>query len=133
MMILGLGIDIIYEDRVEKIYNNFGYRFVKKVLSQKEIEIYNTIIDKNKKINFLTKRFSSKESFLKALGIGLGNSIKMSDISVLNNLKGKPEIILEDGTLKYINKLYNIENIHFNISITDEKNLINTIVIISND
>lgn len=132
-MILGLGIDIIYEDRVEKIYNNFGYRFVKKVLSQKEIEIYNTIIDKNKKINFLTKRFSSKESFLKALGIGLGNGIKMSDISVLNNLKGKPEIILEDSTLKYINKLYNIENIHFNISITDEKNLINTIVIISND
>lgn len=131
-MILGVGIDLIDVDRVTKANDKYGERFISKILSIKEKKIFNEIGTKDKKNNFLAKRFSVKESFLKALGLGLGRGIEFSDISVVNNLYGKPEINLSKKAKNIVENLYKSDRIIFNVSMTDEKNLINTITIISN-
>ena len=132
-MILGLGIDLVDSNRIKKIFNKFGNKFLLKILSEEENMIFGKIEKINKKNNFLAKRFSAKESFLKALGIGLGRGIEFKDISILNNNYGKPEILLSEKAKKIIENLYKIDiiEIKIHVSITDEKNLINVITIIS--
>ena len=132
-MILGLGIDLVDSDRIKIIFNKFGNKFSSKILSEEENMIFRKIEKINKKNNFLAKRFSAKESFLKALGIGLGRGIEFKDISILNNNYGKPEILLSEKAKKIIENLYKVDiiEIKIHVSITDEKNLINVITIIS--
>lgn len=133
-MILGVGIDLLNTYRVKKLFNKFANdKFAKKILSDQEMNVFNDIVDIDKKINFLAKRFSSKESLLKAVGIGLGGGIGLTDISILNDELGKPFVVLNKYASEFFEKRYDIDynNIVFNISITDESNLVNSIVIIS--
>ena len=67
-MIRGLGIDLVENSRIKKIYDSYGYRFVKRILDNNEIKEFN--ISENK-ISFLAKRFASKEALSKSLGLGL--------------------------------------------------------------
>lgn len=131
-MIIGLGTDLLSQNRVGELFNKFNSKFVNKILSYDEISLFNNII-KNKQINFLAKRFSAKEAILKACGIGLGRGILLKDISILNNNAGKPEVIFNNNSMKFLGKLYNIDynNLQFNISITDEQDLVNAVAIIS--
>ena len=133
-MILGVGIDLLDINRIKRLFGKFdSNRFAGKILSKKEIELFNNIVDVNKKINFIAKRFSSKESVLKAIGLGLGRGIGLTDISVLNDILGKPEISFNESSMRFLENFYNIDykNIDFKMSVTDENNLVNTIVIIS--
>ena len=89
-MILGVGTDFIEKKRVEKILKKYGDRFINKILSDSEKKNFSSI-DKTKKVNFLTSAFSSKESFVKALGTGF-REIYPRDISIIKNKSGKPSI-----------------------------------------
>ena len=87
-----------------------------------------------KKEDFLTKRFSAKEAFLKAVGIGMGRGITFQNISILNDKLGRPILNVDDEAMDFLNKLYNIttdNKLLFNISLTDEKGLVATVVTIS--
>ncbi|MBO4956565.1 MAG: holo-ACP synthase [Rickettsiales bacterium] len=133
-MILGVGIDLLDVNRIEKLFGKFdSNRFAEKILSKREMELFSNIGDISKKINFIAKRFSSKESVLKAIGLGLGRGIGLTDISVLNDILGKPEISFNESSMRFLENFYNIDykNIDFKMSVTDENNLVNTIVIIS--
>ena len=89
-MIIGVGNDFIEKKRVEKILKKYGNRFLDKILSKREKKKFSSI-DKSKKVNFLTSAFSSKESFVKALGTGF-REIYLRDISIIKNQLGKPSI-----------------------------------------
>lgn len=132
-MILGLGIDLLNKNRINNLLIKFKDKVIKKILSDKEILLYKDIINDDKKVSFISKRFSSKESFLKAIGIGLGRGITMKDITIINNELGKPNIIINQHCKNFLEKFYNknFDKIKIDISITDENNLVNTIVIIS--
>lgn len=133
-MILGVGIDLLDVNRIEKLFSKFdSNRFAEKILSKREMELFSNIGDISKKINFIAKRFSSKESVLKAIGLGLGRGIGLTDISVLNDILGKPEISFNESSMRFLENFYNIDykNIDFKMSVTDENSLVNTIVIIS--
>lgn len=134
-MILGIGTDLLDESRIKKVFEKFENRTLKKFLSSEEINIFGSIEDETKKINFVAKRFSAKESMLKAMGIGLGRGLELKDISIMNNEQGKPYIKCNSVAEKFISDFYkkDIKNIKFVLSITDEKNLINTITIVSEE
>jgi len=86
-MIYGVGIDLVEVSRIEKILKERYEPFIKKVYSSSEIDYC------NKKalppIHFAA-RFAAKESFLKALGIGLGMGVNLKDIELINQLNDKP-------------------------------------------
>src|SRR5699024_12542092 len=86
LMIKEIGIDIIELDRIEKavLKNN---RFPARVLTNKEINIYEDFSTDKRKVEFLAGRFAVKEAFYKARGTGIGE-ISCQDIEVLPNEAG---------------------------------------------
>lgn len=132
-MILGTGIDLLDKKRIEKIFYKFNKKVIKRFLSNQEIDIYNNFSGDLKKINFIAKRFSAKESMVKAIGIGIGRGLKRENITILNDKYGKPFVKLDETSEKFISDFYKIKinNLKIDISMTDEKNLISTIIIIS--
>jgi holo-[acyl-carrier protein] synthase len=111
------GIDIVEIRRISKIYEKFGINFLIKVLTKQELKIVPT--QKKRRIDFLSGRFAAKEAIAKALGSGFRNGLSFKKISVINDIYGKPEIILE----RNINELLKKKTRDFNIlvSISHEK------------
>src|SRR5699024_6416833 len=87
-VIKGIVIDIIELDRIEKaVLKNNG--FPARVLTNKELKIYENFSTDKRKVEFLAGRFAVKEAFAKALGTGIGK-ISFQDIEVLPNETGSP-------------------------------------------
>jgi holo-[acyl-carrier protein] synthase len=91
-MIVGIGCDIIKISRIKVIYDNFGKRFVEKLLTP--LEIKNAPTSAHHFINYLAKRFAVKESVAKALGTGFGKAISLKDIEVYKNITNQPQVRL---------------------------------------
>jgi holo-[acyl-carrier protein] synthase len=90
-MIYGVGIDLVENSRMEKIIKKWEQKFLHRIFSDGEIQYCKKYI--NSSIHYGV-RFAAKESFLKALGIGLGMGVKLSDIEVVNDENGKPSLKL---------------------------------------
>ncbi len=94
-MISGVGIDMVEIDRMaDKVGNSVGFK--EKVFSAAEIEFCEL---KKEKAQHYAARFAAKEAFLKATGKGLTLGYNLSDIEVVSDELGKPEIQLS-GTFK---------------------------------
>ena len=96
-MIYGIGIDIIDVERVKKLISKKD-KYLKKIYTETEIEYCEKFKRKEQEY---AGRFSAKEAFSKALGTGMSHGIKFSEIEMINDNLGKPEIILYGGTKGY--------------------------------
>jgi holo-[acyl-carrier protein] synthase len=123
-MIYGVGIDLVENDRIEKIIQKWGEKFLSRVFSDREICYCGRHAQ-----SFIHygARFAVKESFLKAIGMGLGRGVKLLEIEVVNNKSGKPEINLSGGAREFLVKA-GIEKIH--LSITHTKNYSSAMVLL---
>ncbi|MDR2760579.1 MAG: holo-ACP synthase [Rickettsiales bacterium] len=131
-MILGIGIDLIGIDRVRNVFLKFKTKFVDRTLSQEEKSLFFCLATEEKRVKFLAKRFSLKESFVKALGIGLGRGLDMSDISALHDEYGKPKIVVAVPKHRIIENIFgrNMKNLNFLVTATDQDGTIGSFVII---
>jgi len=129
-MILGIGIDLLSVRRIELLYLKFSTRLPDRILSAEEFDDYETCKDK---IGFLAKRFCAKEAFSKALGTGIGRGINFSDITITNDVLGKPIITISSNGISFIENFFkkDAKNMQFDISITDQSQHVNCFVIIS--
>jgi len=123
-MIYGIGIDLVENDRIEKIIQKWGEKFLSRVFSDREIAYCGRHAQAS--IHY-GARFAVKESLLKAMGIGLGRGVKLLEIEVINEASGKPEIMLSGGAREYFVKA-GIEKIH--LSITHTKNYASAMVLL---
>ena len=119
-MIYGIGTDLINSERVEKLLNKFGNKFLFKIFSNEEIK--NSKTSYNKAL-FFSKRFAGKEAFWKAISPNKDITLHFNEIEILSNNNGKPHINLIGMTK---NKVSNLEKslnyrFDFHISISDEK------------
>lgn len=106
-MIIGIGVDIVEIERIRNVANRT--QFIKKILSEEEIELYKAYQHPKRQLEFLAGRFAAKEAYSKALGTGIGE-IGFSDISVVNDERGKP----------YIKCLDQDQNLHVSITHSDD-------------
>jgi len=124
-VIKGLGIDIVNVKRmehwpeVEGILTRFFHPAEIKSVKQKG----------QSSVLSLAARFAAKEAFGKALGTGL-QGMKLTDIEVVNNHNGKPDIILH-GTAEDAFTRNGGGVIH--LSLTHEKEAAVAVVIIEED
>ena len=116
MKIIGNGVDIVENSRIKLAIKN--QNFIKKIFSEYEIVMQHKRINK---VNFFAKRFAAKEAFLKALGTGLTSGISFKDITVKNNKKGKPKMIVNEKIKKIIYKKFKIRKFNIFLSLADEK------------
>ncbi|MBF8247100.1 MAG: holo-ACP synthase [Rickettsia sp.] len=96
-MIIGAGIDLVQITRIEKILQKYPKNFPKKILGNQELKIYQKIIEKNKS-NYLAKRFSAKESLIKAVS-ALDIDVGFIEVNLLNTLQGKPFFVFNKNSI----------------------------------
>ena len=100
MMIYGIGTDIVQISRVEAALKRSGPRFAEKILGPEELVKYHVRRAKNevRGLRFLATRFSAKEAFSKAIGLGMRMPMTWRSAQMLNAPSGKP-IIVCNGAL----------------------------------
>ena len=116
MKILGVGVDIIDNLRIEKSLKK--QTFIKRIYTINEIVTSAKI--KNK-VAYYAKRFAAKEAFSKSIGTGFRDDFNFKDISIINDKKGKPTFILSEKLKKLIKKKFNVASFNLFLSISDEK------------
>ncbi|MEQ3762903.1 MAG: holo-ACP synthase [Alcanivorax sp.] len=89
--ILGVGTDLISQDRIGAVIQRHGERFPQRILASDELAIYQT---HSSPINYLTKAFAAKEALAKALGTGIALGVTFHDFSILRNANGAPEVVV---------------------------------------
>ena len=125
MSIIGIGVDIVNNNRFKKLIKNKN--FMDRIFTLKEQKLSNKL--KNK-INYFSKRFAAKEAFSKATGFGISKNLHFKDIEINNNNKGKPLINIKKYTSLYLKKKFKVKSFKTNLSLSDEKNFSIAYVII---
>lgn len=95
-MIYGIGTDICDIRRIAATLERRGERFAQKVLGPNEIEVFRqrrARVDA-RGIAYLATRFSAKEAFSKAIGLGMHMPMTWRSCEILNERSGKPYIQL---------------------------------------
>jgi holo-[acyl-carrier protein] synthase len=90
-MLTGLGVDIIEVSRIKKALDRWGERFLKRVFTpqEKRYSMRKAFPEQS-----LAARFAAKEAVMKAIGTGLSGGIAWTDVEIVNNPSGKPEVKL---------------------------------------
>jgi holo-[acyl-carrier protein] synthase len=116
MEIVAHGIDLVDCPRIEQMIQRHGERFIKRVFTAAE----QAYARKNKnEVEKLAGRFAAKEAILKLIGTGWRGKIAWTDIEIINNAAGQPEVTLGGEVKKIADKL-GIE--HISVSITHTAN-----------
>lgn len=123
-MIFGIGVDILKTERVSTLFQQYGDRFVRRILMPEEAEMFGG--NKNP-VRFLAMRFAAKEAVVKAMGTGFANGMWVRDAGVLPNRAGRPEIIFSSRGRKKCDEL-GIADGHLTLS--DEAGLIVAVAIL---
>ena len=134
-MIIGIGIDLISNDRIKKIIKKFDQNFKEKIFSKNELNDFENRYKNQDKltqnaINFFAKRFASKEAFSKAIGTGIGRGIDFNDIEISNDKLGKPFIKILNNKEAKIKEILNCQEFNIHLTISDEKSISGAVVII---
>jgi holo-[acyl-carrier protein] synthase len=113
MPILGHGIDIVETERVRRLVDEHGQRFLDRVFTASEQEY----CQKNPKrlYEHLAGRFAAKEAVLKVLGTGWRGGIAWTDVEVLKEPSGQPRVRLSGECARIADEL-GIVRWHLSIS-----------------
>lgn len=111
-MIIGIGTDIISVERIKKIIETRGERFLNLIFTDSEREYCQR--KESPWINY-AGRFAAKESVFKVLKTGWGLGVRWKDVEILKNKSGEPYIFLK-GKTKLIAAQKDIKNIALSIS-----------------
>ena len=95
-MIYGIGTDLCDIRRIRDTLARRGDRFAEKVLGPQEIEVFRRRRARieARGVSYLATRFSAKEAFAKAIGLGMRWPMTWRACEILNTSSGKPQIAL---------------------------------------
>ena len=128
-MLLGIGNDIVSIKRIKAAYHKFGKRFEERIYTNQEQKL---VWERGSPcFKTLSNRWAAKEAFVKALGTGFNKGIFWRDISITNNSNGKPCLVISGHAKKYLQSMLPLNTSYYlHISISDEENVVNAIVVI---
>jgi len=117
-LIYGIGTDICDIRRIRSSLERYGERFVRKVLSDAEFASWKQRSARwpERGVRFLATRFSAKEAFSKAIGLGMRMPMTWRACEVAKLPSGQPIIVLH-GALK---NWFEERNLRVHVSVTDE-------------
>ena len=116
MKILGIGVDIVENRRIQKSIKNTSFK--KRIYTSNELKQSYTV---NNKVGYFSKRFAAKEAFSKALGTGFRRNLNFKDIEIINDKNGKPYYSQTKKINTFINRKFKIKKFKLFLSISDEK------------
>lgn len=111
------GIDLVDCSRIQELLDKHGDRFLDRVFTVREQQYSRR---HRYRVERLSGRFAVKEAVMKMLGTGWQNGIAWTDIEVVNDPLGRPEVKLSGKVAETANEL-GIEQV--SVSITHTKGL----------
>ncbi|MGH8795595.1 MAG: holo-ACP synthase [Caldimonas sp.] len=130
-MIYGIGTDICDVRRVALIMGRRGERFAEKVLGPHEIEVFRMRRSKveDRGLRYLATRFSAKEAFSKAIGLGMRMPMTWRGCEVVKAASGKPEIRLHGELAAW----FAARRLRAYVSVTDETDYAASFVVVEHE
>jgi holo-[acyl-carrier protein] synthase len=117
-MIFGIGTDVCDIRRIRASLERHGDRFAQKILSDAEFATFKARGKRwpDRAVNYLATRFSAKEAFSKAIGLGMRTPMTWRHCEIATAPSGKPEIVLH-GELK---NWFDARDLTAHVTVTDE-------------
>ena len=117
-MIYGIGTDICDIRRIKAALERSGERFALKVLSDAEFKVWKARSARwpERGVRYLATRFSAKEAFSKAIGLGMRMPMSWRLCEISKMASGKPEIVLHGGLKVWFAE----KGLTAHITVTDE-------------
>jgi holo-[acyl-carrier protein] synthase len=127
-MIFGIGTDICDVRRITATFARRGERFAEKVLGPHEIEVFRQRLARveSRGIRYLATRFSAKEAFSKAIGLGMRMPMTWRDCEVVKAPSGKPQIRLHGELAAW----FAAHGLRAHVSLTDETDYAASFVVV---
>jgi len=113
-MIVGIGTDVTSIERIQRVLDRHGERFVNRILTPEERARYQRT---RAKASHLAKRWAAKEAFAKAIGTGIHPPFTWQSITVGRDPRGKPLVVPGPAMARHLESL-GVSRAH--ISLTDD-------------
>jgi holo-[acyl-carrier-protein] synthase len=117
-MIYGIGTDICDVRRIRASLARHGDRFARKILSDAEFATWQARSARwpERGLRYLATRFSAKEAFSKAIGLGMTMPMTWRLCEIASLPSGKPTIVLHGGLKDW----FEARQLSAHVSVTDE-------------
>ncbi len=127
-MIYGIGTDICDMRRIAAAFERRGERFASRVLGDSEMALFTLRLDKvrTRGISFLATRFSAKEAFSKAIGLGMRTPMTWRGCEIARLKSGKPEIRLHGALAEW----FAARGLSAHVSVSDEADYAASFVVV---
>ena len=127
-MIYGIGTDICDVRRIRASLDRHGERFARRVLSDAELATWRARSARwpERGLRYLATRFSAKEAFSKAIGLGMRMPMTWRLCEIAKHPSGEPHVVLH-GVLK---EWCEARNLVARVSVTDETDYAASFVVV---
>ena len=127
-MIYGIGTDICDVRRIAGVLARRGERFAERVLGPHEIEVYRARRAQfaERGVRYLATRFSAKEAFSKAIGLGLRSPMTWRGCEIVKQKSGKHEIRLHGALAEWCAA----RGLSAHVSVSDESDYAASFVVV---
>jgi holo-[acyl-carrier protein] synthase len=127
-VIVGIGTDICDVRRMRATLQRRGDRFAERVLGERELAVFHARRERSdlRGVAFLATRFSAKEAFSKAIGLGIRMPMTWSACEILNEPSGKPYIRLSGVLAEW----FDARRWKAHVTVTDETDYAASFVVV---
>jgi holo-[acyl-carrier-protein] synthase len=127
-MIVGIGADVCDVRRIRDSLQRHGDRFARRILSDGELIVWNRRSARwpERGLRYLATRFSAKEAFSKAVGLGMHLPMTWRSCEIANLRSGQPVIVLH-GPLK---EWFDARSLTAHVTLTDETDYAASFVVV---
>lgn len=127
-MIHGIGTDVCDLARVRATLARRGDRFAEKVLGPSELQVFHARRARApaRGIAYLGTRFSAKEAFSKAIGLGMRMPMSWRRCEILNHPSGQPFVRLHGELADW----FAARGLRAQVSVSDESEVATSFVIV---
>ena len=127
-MIYGIGTDVCDVRRIRSSLERHGERFALKILSDAEFATWQQRSTRwpERGVRYLATRFSAKEAFSKAVGMGMRMPMTWRHCEIAKAASGQPHIVLH-GELK---AWFEARRLSAHVSVTDETDYAASFVVV---
>jgi holo-[acyl-carrier protein] synthase len=127
-MIFGIGTDICDIRRLRATLARRGDRFAEKVLGPSELQVFHA---RRARVDvrgtaYLATRFSAKEAFSKAIGMGMRMPMTWRACEILNHPSGAPYIRLHGALADW----FTMRGLRAHVTVTDETDYAASFVVV---
>ena len=130
-MIYGIGTDICDVRRIRASLGRHGDRFAERVLGEAELAVWRarSVRWPERGVRYLATRFSAKEAFSKAIGLGMVSPMSWRLCEILNLPGGRPTIVLHGALKAWCDE----RGLRAHVTVTDETDYAATFVVVETD